>query len=120
MIRTIAPHDTLDDAAYALVVSAVDPRRGGFGGGARRSFAPALRVWGKVLPLCRRNARVLHLKAIESCAFFGLFDKNLMVLYSKPIAWRTFGYEGESFSKGGYLLRRLQRSEVASRSAASR
>jgi len=24
MIRTIAPHDTLDDAAYALVVSAVD------------------------------------------------------------------------------------------------
>src|SRR5580700_6862501 len=24
MIRTIAPHDTLDDAAYALVVNAVD------------------------------------------------------------------------------------------------
>ena len=24
MIRTIAPHDTLDDAAYALVVKAID------------------------------------------------------------------------------------------------
>src|SRR5580658_7952798 len=24
MIRTIAPHDTLDDAAYALVVNAID------------------------------------------------------------------------------------------------
>jgi hypothetical protein len=28
-----------------------------------------------------------------------------MVLYSNPIAWAHFGYEGEAFSKGGYLLR---------------
>jgi hypothetical protein len=31
--------------------------------------------------------------------------KTLMMLYSNPIAWAHFGYEGESFSKGGYLLR---------------
>jgi hypothetical protein len=27
------------------------------------------------------------------------------VLYNNPIAWQYFGYQGEAFSKGGYLLR---------------
>ena len=31
--------------------------------------------------------------------------KTLLVLYANPIAWAHFGYEGEAFSKGGYLLR---------------
>ena len=31
--------------------------------------------------------------------------KTLLVLYSNPIAWAHFGFEGEAFSKGGYLLR---------------
>jgi hypothetical protein len=49
---------------------------------------------------------VLRLKAIESGAFCqSMRIKTLMVLYSNPIAWAHFGYEGESFSKGGYLLR---------------
>ena len=29
----------------------------------------------------------------------------LFVLYDNPIAWAHFGYEGEAFSKGGYLFR---------------
>ena len=31
--------------------------------------------------------------------------KTLQVLYSTPMAYAYFGYEGEAFSKGGYLLR---------------
>jgi hypothetical protein len=31
--------------------------------------------------------------------------KTLLVLYNNPIAWAHFGFQGESFSKGGYLLR---------------
>ena len=52
------------------------------------------------------DARVLRLKSIESGAFFqSVRIKTLLVLYSNPIAWAHFGYEGEAFSKGGYLVR---------------
>jgi hypothetical protein len=52
------------------------------------------------------EARVQRLKQIESGAFFvSMRTKTLLVLYSNPIAWAHFGFEGEAFSKGGYLLR---------------
>ena len=52
------------------------------------------------------DARAVLLKGVESAAFFqSVRTKTLMTLYSNPIAWAHFGYEGESFSKGGYLLR---------------
>jgi hypothetical protein len=28
-----------------------------------------------------------------------------MTLYASPLVYSSFGYEGEAFSKGGYLLR---------------
>jgi hypothetical protein len=31
--------------------------------------------------------------------------KTLGTLYATPVAYAYFGYEGEAFSKGGYLLR---------------
>jgi hypothetical protein len=30
---------------------------------------------------------------------------TLQVLYATPLAYAYFGYEGEAFSKGGYLYR---------------
>jgi hypothetical protein len=43
---------------------------------------------------------------MESSPFFQtLRTKTLGVLYATPIAYAYFGYEGEAFSKGGYLLR---------------
>jgi hypothetical protein len=52
------------------------------------------------------NARVEQLRHIESGAFFqSVRLKTLLVLYNNPIAWAHFGFQGESFSKGGYLLR---------------
>jgi hypothetical protein len=105
MIRTIAPHDTLDDAAYALVVGAID---GGAADSteARADLAAGIAGLGDGFVHMPETARAQHLKAIESGAFFqSVRIKTLMVLYSNPIAWAHFGYEGESFSKGGYLLR---------------
>jgi hypothetical protein len=49
---------------------------------------------------------VRKLEAIEPSPFFqSVRLKTVMVLYDNPIAWAHFGYEGEAFSKGGYLTR---------------
>ncbi len=104
MIRSIAPHDTLDDAAYALVVKAIDAGAGS--DEARADLKAGMASLGEGFALLPEDARALRLKAIESGAFFqSVRVKTLMVLYNNPIAWVHFGYEGESFSKGGYLLR---------------
>jgi hypothetical protein len=105
MIRTIAPHDTLDDAAYALVVNAVDGDAAA-SPEARTDLTAGIASLGGGFALMPEDARAQHLKAIESGAFFqSVRVKTLLVLYSNPIAWAHFGYEGEAFSKGGYLLR---------------
>lgn len=105
MIRTIAPHDTLDNAAYALVVKSIDGDAAG-STEARTDLAAGLASLGNGFALMPEDARALRLKHIESGAFFqSVRTKTLMVLYSNPIAWAHFGYEGEAFSKGGYLLR---------------
>jgi hypothetical protein len=105
MIRTIAPHDTLDDAAYALVVNAIDGDAAG-STEARADLKAGIASLGAGFALKPEAARVEHLKAIESGPFFpSVRVKTLMVLYSNPIAWAHFGYEGEAFSKGGYLVR---------------
>jgi hypothetical protein len=105
LIRTIAPHDTLDDSAYALVVKAVDGNAAA-SAEARAELKSGLASLGEGFATVPEEARVLRVKAIESGAFFqSVRIKTLMVLYGNPIAWAHFGYEGESFSKGGYLLR---------------
>jgi hypothetical protein len=105
MIRSIAPHDTLDDAAYALVVKAMDADAAG-SDQARADLKVGIASLGEGFAVMPEDARALRLKALESGAFFqSVRIKTLMVLYNNPIAWVHFGYEGESFSKGGYLLR---------------
>jgi len=105
LIRSIAPHDTLDDSAYALVVKAVDGDAAA-SAKARAELKSGAASLGEGFATVPEELRVLRVKAIESGAFFqSVRIKTLMVLYSNPIAWAHFGYEGESFSKGGYLLR---------------
>jgi len=105
LIRSIAPHDTLDDSAYALVVKAVDGDAAA-SAEARADLKSGVASLGEGFVTVPEEARVVRVKAIESGAFFqSLRIRTLMVLYSNPIAWAHFGYEGESFSKGGYLLR---------------
>ncbi len=103
--RTIAPHDKLDDAAYALVVQAVD-RDASKDANMRKMIKDGLGVLGSGFAARHENERVERLKKIESTPFFQTMrQKTLQLLYSSPIAYSYFGYEGEAFSKGGYLFR---------------
>jgi len=105
MARTIAPHDKLDDAAYALVILAVDGDAGK-DANTRKMIGEGLAALGAGFAASSESERVEALKKIESSAFFQTMRlKTLQVLYSSPIAYAYFGYEGEAFSKGGYLFR---------------
>ena len=104
-VRTICPHDKLDDLAYALVVQAID-------GDARKDehthklVANGIAGLGTTFARASETDRVAALKKIESSEFFQLMRlKTVQTLYASPIAYAYFGYEGEAFSKGGYLFR---------------
>jgi len=103
--RTIAPHDKLDDAAYALVVQSID------GDAAKNAdtlkmLRDGLGHLGPAFATATESTRVQALTAIESSPFFKTVrTSTLGVLYATPMAYAYFGYEGEAFSKGGYLVR---------------
>jgi hypothetical protein len=103
--RTIAPHDKLEDAAYALVVRATD------GAAAkdealRRQLKEGIAGLGAGFATAPEPTRVAALKRVESTPFFqNVRAQTLQVLYATPMAAKHFGYEGEAFSKGGYLTR---------------
>ena len=103
--RTIAPHDKLDDAAYALVVHAVDIDAAK-DENLRKAIKGGIERLGSDFPKSPEANRVAALKKIESSEFFRTLRlKTLQVLYATPLAYAYFGYEGEAFSKGGYVLR---------------
>jgi hypothetical protein len=103
--RTIAPHDGLEDAAYALVVKAIDAAASAD----ERIHAlvgSGLAGLGADFAAQHEAVRVQALKSVEHSEFFALLrSKTLGNLYSSAIAYAHFGYEGEAFSKGGYLNR---------------
>jgi hypothetical protein len=105
MTRTIAPHDKLDDAAYALVVQSIDadavkdPQQ-------RAMLQDGIYRLGAGFATAAEPARVQALQAVETSVFFKTVrTATLGVLYATPMAYAYFGYEGEAFSKGGYLTR---------------
>jgi hypothetical protein len=103
--RTIAPHDRLDDAPYALVVRALDDNA------ARNAATLALlrqgvSALGTGFAATAETGRIAALQAVESTPFFkSVRATTLMTLYASPLVYAYFGYQGEAFSKGGYLLR---------------
>lgn len=105
MARTIAPHDKLEDAAYALVIQAVDGEAAQ-DANLRKTIQEGVAGLGADFAAKPESERVEALEKIESGAFFQTMRvKTLLTLYSNPIAYAYFGYEGEAFSKGGYLYR---------------
>jgi hypothetical protein len=103
--RTIAPHDKLDDAAYALVIRALDSAAA-MDEALRKQLQAGVASLGATFVSSSESARVAALRRVEPTPFFqNLRIKTLQVLYSTPLAYAYFGYEGEAFSKGGYLLR---------------
>ncbi len=104
-VRTIAPHDKLEDAAYAVVIRAVDAaaaKDAAF----RKQVKEGVASLGAGFAAAPESARVATLQRIESAPFFqNLRTQTLQLLYATPLAYAHFGYEGEAFSKGGYLFR---------------
>jgi hypothetical protein len=103
--RTIAPHDKLEDAAYALVVHSIDAAAAK-DATLHRQLKEGIAALGSGFAAAAEPARVAALKRLEPTPFFqNLRAQTLQVLYATPMAAQLFGYEGEAFSKGGYLTR---------------
>ena len=103
--RTIAPHDKLDDAAYALVIQSIDADAAK-DAQLLRLLRDGVHQLGAGFASAAEPTRVQALKGMESSPFFQtLRGKTLGTLYATPLAYAYFGYEGEAFSKGGYLVR---------------
>ena len=112
MARDIYPHDQVPDKFYAIAVKAHDEQAAkdpthkemiedGIAdldtqGGRRRLFGPWLGGGaGRAAPADRRDT-----------PFFQTVRGGLVVgLYNQKEVWPIFGYEGESYSKGGYIAR---------------
>ena len=74
--------------------------------GTRKLIKEGVVTLGSGFATASESQRVAALKAIESSGFFQTMRfKTLSVLYASPLAYAYFGYEGEAFSKGGYLTR---------------
>lgn len=110
--RAIFPHDTLDDAVYALVVKDLDAAAV-----ADASIASLLRDglkqldkkasgnWASLGYLRREN---LVIKMAGSDFFEKIRSTSVVSLYNNEMAWAHFGYEGASYDKGGYFNRGFQ------------
>jgi len=105
MARTLFPHDKLDDLAYAQVVQSIDSEAGK-SESTLKLLTSGLRQLPRDFAKLPEADRVAALKKIESTEFFQTVrQKSVQLLYASPLAYAYFAYEGEAFSKGGYLLR---------------
>ena len=103
--RTIAPHDKLEDAAYAYVIRALDAAAAK-DQALHKQLGEGIAGLGVGFASSPESDRVAALRRVEATPFFqNLRVQTLLVLYSTPLAYAYFGYEGEAFSKGGYLTR---------------
>lgn len=111
LARDIYPHDQLADRFYAIAVKGQDAKAG-------KDAAHKELIENGVADLDKRaggagyrslgweDDRVAILRDIETTPFFQAVRGDLVVsLYNQKEVWPTFGYEGESYSKGGYIAR---------------
>ena len=111
MARDIYPHDKIADRFYAIAVKPYDEKA---------AADPATRAMieegiaglnaaagpGGYVGVGWEADRVVLLKNISSSVMFETVRSGLVVsLYNQPDVWPIFGYEGESYSKGGYISR---------------
>lgn len=109
MARDIYPHDHVSDEYYVIAVKGYDTTaaspsiEAGISG-----LNAAARGKGHVdyLSIGWERDRVDILRAMEDSPFFQQIRGGLVTgLYNQKAVWPLFGYEGKSFSKGGYIDR---------------
>lgn len=109
LVKSLFPHEGLPDAVYALAVKDVDALAADKdGAGLVASGVKALDgavggSWLKASPARRHQA-------IEALMPHDPFVQKvratcITALYDNDMAYAHFGYEGEAFSKGGYVQR---------------
>ena len=111
MARDIYPHDQLADRFYAAAVKGQDTM-------AAKDEKHKMLIEDGIADLDKRagaggyrglgweDDRVAILRDIETTPFFQAVRGDLVVsLYNQKEIWPIFGYEGESYSKGGYIER---------------
>lgn len=109
MARDIYPHDRIGDRFYAVAVKGYDSAESAAGieaGIAALDQAAKDKGFGSYLDTGWERDRVDILRGLEDSEFFQMIRSNLVTgLYNQKDVWPIFGYEGESFSKGGYIDR---------------
>lgn len=108
MVWDIFPHDALDDESYLAVVEQLN-------GAAADAGTYALLTDGlnglddAVGGVWKDQDEATRVSALESIQFTPFFITvrvtALFGIYANPAIWPVFGYEGESYSQGGYLFR---------------
>ncbi|MDO5371293.1 Twin-arginine translocation pathway signal [Paracoccus sp. (in: a-proteobacteria)] len=109
MARDIYPHDRIPDDRYAVAVKGYDIADKApmvEAGIAALDAAAQGQGHPSYLGALWEAERVAVLRAIEKGEFFRTIRAGLVTdLYNQKEIWPLFGYEGESFSQGGYIDR---------------
>ncbi|SHG67031.1 twin-arginine translocation signal domain-containing protein [Marivita hallyeonensis] len=109
MARDIYPHDQVADEYYVLAVKGYDTADAADAieaGIAALDAAAQGKGFDSYLAIGWERDRVDILRGMEDSAFFQQIRGGLVTgLYNQKAVWPIFGYEGESFSQGGYIDR---------------
>jgi hypothetical protein len=109
MARDIYPHDQVPDKFYAVAVKGYDSEeQKAFVAEGVAAVDAAAAAMGHASYLAGgwEEDRVKVLQSIETTPFFQTIRSGLVTgLYNQKEIWPIFGYQGESFSQGGYIER---------------
>lgn len=109
LARDIYPHDRIPDRLYAVAVKGYDTpetAEATEAGIAALDAAAAGAGYGSYMTIPWEADRVAVLRGMEDSAFFQTVRGGLVTgLYNQKEVWPLFGYEGESYSQGGYISR---------------
>lgn len=109
MARDIYPHDKVGDEYYVAAIKGYDTADAAPGveeGVNMLNNAARDMGYSSYLDAGWESDRVAILRSIEDTPFFQQVRGGLVTgLYNQKEVWPIFGYEGESFSMGGYMNR---------------
>jgi hypothetical protein len=109
MARDIYPHDQLADSYYAIAVKGYDTEADAAAveeGIAALNAAAQGAGYQDYMSVGWESDRVALLREMQASPFFQKIRGGLVTgLYNQHEIWPIFGYQGESYSQGGYLHR---------------
>jgi hypothetical protein len=109
MARQLFPHERLGDQYYAAVVDAVDKQAAGDPPTRKLITDGVARLDGaRGIPWIQlsNGARNAVLKSMEGSEFLSTMRMaTINNLYTNPLVYRYFGFEGSSVEYGGYINR---------------